>query len=113
LLQVKKLIGTGFYTNNLESRNLWAATELEKVRGISVLHTLFYNTKENTNYLLKGSLLPLNLTNSKHSINFFEDSYFWFLRRANTFLGSKNNSLESRYSRKSSTLLKTYENSKL
>lgn len=84
----KKLINTGFYENNLFNKNIWSAENISKFsnnNAIFNLVNLSYQNKFNSDtFYSKFNYSGLNNSNGKTKISFlsfYENSYFWFLKR--------------------------------
>jgi len=99
LTLTKKLVNGGFFDNNLFSKNIWASENFVKydVTSMYSLYNLFYPTNANvtsdweTNFLIKK-------TNSKtfELSKFYENSYFWFLKRFYFFNNVSSNTIKNK-----------------
>lgn len=99
LTMVKKLITTGFYDSSLTSNNIWASDFFSKNKqSTGLIHSqfnlLYKNTFNNNNS--DSSLfnsIGLGSTNTPiNMLQFYEKSYFWFVKRFYLFntLGTNN-----------------------
>ena len=84
----KKLINSGFYDSNLFNKNIWASEHFSNIKSLETLNSFFniyYGNVFNLNLpqFLNYKMLENN-TNQKVSLNFlnfYENSYFWYLKR--------------------------------
>lgn len=104
LTLIKKLINSGFYDSKLFNKNIWANSSLNTNGDLNHFNTFFntfyknlYNNKINLN-----SNHVINVNNNidqKNSLNllkFFENSYFWYLKRFYLFNTLNNNFIKSK-----------------
>lgn len=85
----KRLISSGFFDNNLFNKNIWASENLSKFYNNNSLYSLLnlsYQNNSNpslSNYVNFDYSGVLNSSSSgKISLlSFYENSYFWFLKR--------------------------------
>lgn len=102
----KKLLNSGFFDSSLINKNIWASENLSRFSSNEVLPSLFnnyYGNFFNENVNAKNSLShTLNFTNNgsqKNSLellNFYETSYFWFLKRFYLFNTLSTNHIKSK-----------------
>lgn len=107
LTLTKKLINSGFYSNELFSKNLWNSEHLSRYVDKKNLFSSFFNlyyenfffSKNNINahsFKLISVSNNFNQTNSLNFLNFYENSYFWFLKRFYFFNTIFNNNIKSK-----------------
>ncbi len=102
----KKLINSGFYESKIFNKNIWANEHLNKItspESFSSIFNLYYS-----NLFQKGSLnynnykFYINNNNSQletlNLLNFYENSYFWYLKRFYNFNTTFNNNIKSKMS---------------
>jgi hypothetical protein len=82
----KHLITSGFYNSSLFTKNIWASLTFLKYNDKDFIFNSLYNLY-NMNYIKNSSISMQtsmhfndNLNNLK-LLNFYENSYFWFLKR--------------------------------
>lgn len=101
---VKKLLSSGFFSSNLTKSNLWASNLVNSQGGNDLLVTtwsslygdLFKNNSCSSN---NQHLSPLiNGSSSLNNLNFYEQSYFFYLHRFDNFNTLGNLLVSSNYS---------------
>ena len=102
LTMVKKLITTGFYDSSLTSNNIWASDFFSKNKqSTKLIHSqfnlLYKNTFNNNNSETSVfNNISLNSTNtSLNMLQFYEKSYFWFVKRFYLFNTLSTNAISS------------------
>jgi len=105
LTLVKRLINNGFYDSKLYSSNIWAVNHLSKNssdNSFNSFFSIFYGNllkKNNGNYFLNNNLNLSNNSNQKlnlNLLNFYENSYFWYLKRFYNFNTLNTNLIKSK-----------------
>ena len=99
----KKLINSGIYDTKVFNKNIWAAEHLSKVNlnsQFTSFFTLYYDSlfNKNSNNLINSKLNTTNngtKLNSLELLNFFENSYFWYLKRFYNFNSLSTNLIKS------------------
>jgi hypothetical protein len=101
----KRLINSGFYDSKIFNKNIWATEHLNKINlnsEFSSFYLNYYSTIFNAekNFNIFNNLSINNNGSSKDSLNFlnfYENSYFWYLKRfyllnslSTNFIKSKN-----------------------
>jgi hypothetical protein len=89
----KKLINSGVYDTKVFNKNIWASEHLSKINlnnQFTSFFTLYYDNlfHQNYNNLIHSKINTSNngtKLNSLKLLNFFEDSYFWYLKRFYNF----------------------------
>lgn len=100
----KKLINSGFYDSKLFDKNIWASEHLSKLtnsENFNSFFNLYYNNIfniENQNHMgYKINILnQKSQLNSLNLLNFYENSYFWYLKRFYFFNTLSNNFIKSK-----------------
>ena len=101
----KKLINSGFYDSKIFNKNIWANEYLNKISSIDSFSTFFSNyyssffnltSFDNLSYTFNVTNNN-SLTSNLNLLNFYENSYFWYLKRfyllnslSSNFIKSKN-----------------------
>ena len=101
LTTTKKLLGSGFVTETLTSRNVWASSTLltstQSVAKLKPLYSAVYGNFQNLTPNNYGSLFtqPTDLNYPFiDSLNFYETSYYWFIQRSYLFNTLSSNTVE-------------------
>jgi hypothetical protein len=109
----KRLINSGFYNKGLFDKNIWASENLSKYSNTPDLFNSFFNVYYNSFfethnnwastpfYILNQSSNFTNLT----SLNFYENSFFWFLKRYYLFNTIPTNTIKSKLKNAAETSL--------
>ncbi len=100
----KKLINSGFYDSKIFNKNIWAVEHFSKLNNIDSFSSLFNSYYKNlfnvnNNFFLNNNLILNNNGSQKNSlnlINFYENSYFWYLKRFYLFNNLSTNSIKSK-----------------
>ena len=102
LTMVKKLITTGFYDSSLTSNNIWASDFFSKNnQSTGLIHsqfnTLYNNTfnNNNTDSTIFNSISLNSMTTPINMLQFYEKSYFWFIKRFYLFNTLDTNKISS------------------
>jgi hypothetical protein len=108
ITMTKKLLNSGFYDTNLFNKNIWAAENLMKSQNFQNLNAYFEQyypslTPSSTNWNLNPIQIQNNL-NSLDFLNFYEYSYFWFLKRFYTYNSVTSNTIKYQVNFKSAEL---------
>lgn len=101
----KKLISTGFYDSNLMTKNIWASDFFSKNLNnndniISTQFNSLYGDVYNLNNNLTkttSELTNFNNSNTLSLLNFYEKSYFWYLKRFYLFNNLSTNQITSTF----------------
>lgn len=111
----KKLLNSGFYNNTLFSKNIWASENFKRFAEDSnyfnnttlLYYNNLFNPIKHSESLLSSNLVTNDFLskNKLTLLSFYENSYFWFIKRFYSFNLIPNNSI------KSSLTLNTFENS--
>ncbi len=100
----KRLINSGFYDSKIFNKNIWATEHLNKITANDSFSSFFYNyyadvfKKEN----ISNSNYAVSLLNNGSQkdtlnlLNFYENSYFWYLKRFYLFNSLSNNFIKSK-----------------
>lgn len=115
LTLAKRLVNSGFYDSKLFDKNIWATEHLNKLNSFDNF-TSFFNTYYNglfnvninnfSNYKLNINNNG-NQKNSLNLLNFYENSYFWYLKRFYLFNTLSNNTIKSKLNKKFNNILNT------
>jgi len=108
----KRLINSGFYDSKLFNKNVWASEHLNKLNineNFSSFFNVYYNNlfnTETTNFLNHKININNNGTqkDSLNLLNFYENSYFWYLKRFYLFNTLPNNFLKSKVKKSTNSL---------
>jgi hypothetical protein len=100
----KKLINSGFYDSKIFDKNIWANEYLNKINSNSSFSSFFFNyystvTPLNNIFNSSYNLHLLNNESSKNTLNilnFYENSYFWYLKRFYLFNSLSTNFIKSK-----------------
>jgi len=102
---IKRLVNTGFYDSKLFNSNIWATGQLNKLNSNQTFKSfidVFYGnllTRNNFNTSLNHNLF-INNNNyqvfSLNLLNFYENSYFWYLKRFYNFNTLSTNFIKSK-----------------
>ena len=100
----KRLINSGFYDSKIFDKNIWANEYLNKINSNSSFSSFFFNYYSTliTSNASFNSSYNLNLTNNNSSkntlnlLNFYENSYFWYLKRFYLFNSLPTNFIKSK-----------------
>jgi len=101
----KKLINSGFYDSKLFNKNIWASEHLAHLDHKNTFNSLFFNYYKdlfNNNTELNNfshSFFLLNngsQSNVLSLFNFYENSYFWYLKRFYLFNTLSSNFIKSK-----------------
>lgn len=102
---IKRLINNGFYDSKIFNTNIWATSQLNKLNSNQTFKSfinVFYGnllTSNNFSTHLNHNLF-INNNNSQtfslNLLNFYENSYFWYLKRFYNFNTLNNNFIKSR-----------------
>ncbi len=104
LTLIKKLINSGFYDSKIFNNNIWAAVHLNKLQNIEAFNStfnVFYENLFNKNFS-NFSYSQINMNNnysqknSLNLLNFFENSYFWYIKRYYNFNTISTNFIKSK-----------------
>jgi len=93
LTLTKKLLNSGFYESKIFNKNIWATEHLNKINQSDYFSSIFnshylnlFNKKSISNYNYKSIINNNDLqTNSLQLLNFYENSYFQYLKRFYNF----------------------------
>jgi hypothetical protein len=118
----KKLINSGFYDSKIFNKNIWASEHLSHLNSKNTFNALFFNYYKdlfNKNFSYDSSsynFFLLNNGDQKNSLslfNFYENSYFWYLKRFYLFNTLPSNSIKSKLNlNKSKNLINDKNSSK-
>jgi hypothetical protein len=100
----KRLINSGFYDSKLFDKNIWASEHLSKINlsdSFSSFFNIYYNNifNKNSKTFLNHKINSSNngsQVNSLNLLNFYENSYFWYLKRFYFFNTLPNNFIKSK-----------------
>lgn len=100
----KKLINSGFYDSKIFNKNIWANERLNNITSNTDFSAFFSNLYPNLFSInsSNNSSHTINLinngsqSNSLNLLNFYESSYFWYLKRFYLFNTLQNNSIKSK-----------------
>lgn len=100
----KRLINSGFYDSKIFDKNVWASEHLNKILSKENFTSLFNNTYSNifSNSSKNYVNHKLNINNngsqieSLNLLNFYENSYFWYLKRFYSFNTLNTNFIKSK-----------------
>lgn len=107
----KKLINSGFYDSKIFNKNIWASEHLSYLNQKNNFNSLFFNyykdlfTETSFNRLSYYNSYVTNNGNQKNSLslfNFYENSYFWYLKRFYLFNTLPSNFIKSKLTLKNS-----------
>lgn len=98
---IKKLLNSGFYNNDLFDKNIWASENFQKFSKKSSMLNSYFNTYYpslfGTNDLWNSNKIQTkNSLTSFNFLNFYEKSYFWFLKRFYTYNSLQSNSVKNK-----------------
>lgn len=104
LTLAKKLLNSGFYDSKIFTNNIWATAHLNKLQNTETFSAVFNILYENlfNDSTLNFSNNQININNnytqknSLNLLNFFENSYFWYLKRYYNFNTISNNLIKSK-----------------
>ncbi len=102
----KRLVNSGFYDSKIFNKNIWSTEHLVKMNNSTEFNSLFSNLYS---YLFKKNSLETNSfftlvsnngnqKNTLSLLNFYEESYFWFLKRFYLFNNLSTNYIKSNVS---------------
>lgn len=97
----KRLLNSGFYSKDLFNKNIWASENFNKYnkKMFDSFSNLYYNDSFlKSNNLWNNRTLMVNNQNKLNSLklfSFYEQSYFWFLKRFYFFNTLPNNFIKS------------------
>ena len=102
----KKLLNSGFYDSKIFDKNIWAAAHLNKINNSEIFSSIFrtyYNSLFDGNFVsnLNYKITINNNISQKNSFNFlsfYENSYFWYLKRFYLFNTLSTNNIKSNLS---------------
>lgn len=103
----KRLINSGFYDSKLFNKNIWASEHLSHLNSKNNFNSLFFNYYKdlfNNDFNFNFSSYNVFLSNNgnqKNSLalfNFYENSYFWYLKRFYLFNTLSSNFIKSKLS---------------
>ena len=103
----KKLINSGFYDSKIFNKNIWASEHLSHLNLKNNFNSLFFNYYKNlfnSNKMQHDSIYNffiLNNGSQKNSLslfNFYENSYFWYLKRFYLLNNLSSNFIKSKLS---------------
>jgi hypothetical protein len=81
----KRLMNSGFFNNDLFNKNLWAAENFIKYENnknaLNSFVKVFYPYLLEENHTWAAENFQFNKTTKLWFLNFYEQSYFWFLKR--------------------------------
>jgi hypothetical protein len=100
----KKIINSGFYDSKIFNKNVWASEHLSFINDKNNFNSLYFNyyknlfTNDLTNFSNYNFSYSNNYTqkNSLSLLNFYENSYFWYLKRFYIFNSLSNNYIKSK-----------------
>ena len=100
----KRLINSGFYDSKIFNKNIWANEYLNKINSDASFSSFFsnyYSSSLNFDTISNSShnLNLMNTDSSKNSLNllnFYENSYFWYLKRFYLFNSLSTNFIKSK-----------------
>ena len=100
----KRLINSGFYDSKIFNKNIWANECLNKITNDGTFSSFFSNYYSDIfkNEFSIDSNYSINLLNNSSQkdtlnlLNFYENSYFWYLKRFYLFNSLSNNFIKSK-----------------
>ena len=101
----KKLINSGFYDSKIFNKNIWASEHLNYLNQKNNFNSLFFNyykdlfAETSINHVTYYNSYVTNNGNQKNSLslfNFYENSYFWYLKRFYLFNTLPSNFIKSK-----------------
>ena len=101
----KKIINSGFYDSKIFNKNIWASEHLSHLNSKNTFNSLFFNYYKDLFNTDKNSVSSsynfflLNNGTQKNSLslfNFYENSYFWYLKRFYLFNTLPSNFIKSK-----------------
>nr|YP_010049571.1 ccmf_ii [Halteria grandinella]QPL15976.1 ccmf_ii [Halteria grandinella] len=104
LTLTKRLLNSGFYESKIFNKNIWATEHLNKISQSDYFSSIFnshysnlFNKKIINNFNYKA-LIDNNDSqiNSLNLLNFYENSYFWYLKRFYNFNTMSTNFIKSK-----------------
>lgn len=110
ITNVKKLLSSGFFSSNLTQNNLWASNLMTASTGretfINTWASLYGDTFTPSNLSFSLNLLNSNSlsVNKLNNLNFYEQSYFFYLHRFDLFSSLPNLTISSNFSQNHSNL---------
>ena len=104
LTLAKKLINGGFYDSQIFNQNIWSTNQLNKLNSTKIFSSIFnifyenlISSKDNNNLNFKiNTNNNNNQTFSLELLHFYENSYFWYLKRFYNFNTLSTNSIKSK-----------------
>ena len=104
LTLAKRLINSGIYDSKIFNKNIWASEHLNKLtsnENFSSFFNIYYNNifnSKNKSFLNHQVILNNNgsQVDSLNLLNFYENSYFWYLKRFYNFNTLSTNSIKSK-----------------
>lgn len=105
LTLAKRLINSGIYDSKIFNKNIWASEHLNKLtsnENFSSFFNIYYNNifnSKNKSFLNHQVILNNNgsQVDSLNLLNFYENSYFWYLKRFYMFNTLSTNFLKSKF----------------
>lgn len=109
LTLAKRLISSGFYDSKIFDKNIWASEHLGKFVNSNSINSIFYSYYQNLFSVNKSNFFNhkilnnnnLNQKNSLNLLNFYENSYFWYLKRFYLLNTLPTNFIKSKLNKKS------------
>lgn len=100
----KKLINSGFYDSKIFNKNIWANEHLSKMESNDTFSSIFNShylnifNKQYSNFNNHNLIINNNgsQNNSLNLLNFYENSYFWYIKRFYNFNTSLTNNIKSK-----------------
>lgn len=102
---IKRLVNTGFYDSKLFSNNIWASGQLNKLNSNQTFKSfmdVFYGNLLNRSSFNNSLSHNLFINNNNYQVfslnllNFYENSYFWYLKRFYNFNTLSTNFIKSK-----------------
>lgn len=101
----KRLINSGFYDSKIFNKNIWANEHLNTITSNNTFSSFFFNYYSTMSNLkiYNSSSYTLNSINNESSkntlnlLNFYENSYFWYLKRFYLFNTLSTNFIKSKH----------------
>ena len=105
LTLTKKLLNSGFYDSKIFNKNIWADEHLNKISESnhfssifnSYYLNLFIKKTNNSNFFQSTINNNGSQINSLNLLNFYENSYFWHLKRFYNFNTMSTNLIKSKF----------------
>lgn len=100
----KRLINSGFYDSKLFDKNVWASEHLSYLNSKNSFNSLFFNSYKDLFDIKSDNLSHFSTSffnngdqkNSLSLFSFYENSYFWYLKRFYLFNNLSTNFIKSK-----------------